>query len=315
MKKNKNALFLYLVIIIFPFTTISCQSKNEKDFIWFVVQPEVELGKSVDFSIHFEEKPDSIYTNVKEINGLELTDNLDEVRVTSESSLTDDNDKVIKSFYKFYTYAKPTKLGRIDFPIMTAVYKGKEYKSRPFHINVVDKIIPDQNDVKVIWEADKSGYKKSDTIKLSLYEYSKFSTSARVHSSSKNISLTGKDNQINLSIEQTIDNIAGIDDFEKLLNQKFEIVDFDWNFSNDRQSMGKIENEDYVKTLILKLHLLPKSSKKFVIGPSMYDYRIYKNNTDYFSKYVPNDNGSYNVTENGSTSLKIKSNILTIEIQ
>ncbi|TDG35580.1 hypothetical protein EZJ43_13240 [Pedobacter changchengzhani] len=315
MNKLKATFFIYLIIIIFPFTILSCQSKNDKDFVWFVVQPEAEIGKSIDFSIHFEEKPDSIYTNVKEIDGLELTNNLDRVHMTSENSITDENDKVIKTFYEFYTYAKPTRLGRIDFPIMTVLYKGKEYKSKPFHINVVDKITIDKNDIKVIWSADKSSYKKTDTIKLTLYEYSKFSENNRTSGTPKSISLTGKNNQINLGVEETIDNIAGIDDFEKLINQKFEIVDVDWNILKNRQSMEEIEGEFYIRTLILGLHLLPKTQKNFILGESYYDYHIYKNNTDYFKEYVPNDEGSYNITENGSTILKVKSNKLTIKME
>ena len=315
MQNPKKKSSLYLIILLFTFSAVSCQSKAEKEFVWFVVQPEAELGKSIDFSIHFEEKPDSIYTDVTAIKGLELTDHLDKVRVNSESSIEDDHGKVIKSFYKFYTYAKPTKLGRIDFPIITAVYKGKEYKSKPFHINVVEKISVSKNDIKAIWSTDKSTYKKKDTIKLSLYEYSKFPGARRSHSEVKNISLKGKDNQINLSVEETIDNIAGIDDFEKSVSQKFDIIDFDWNMSNERQSMEKIDNQFYVKTLIAELHLTSKTKENSVIGPSDFDYHIYKNNEDYLSGFVPTGKGTYHVTDNGSTKFNIKSNKITIKVE
>ena len=318
MNIQKKTFFLYIIIVIFPFTFVSCQSKseNEREFVRFVVQPEVEIGKSIDFSIYFDEKPDSIWSSNAEINGLELTDELDKVfGKISESELTGDNDQVIKTFYKFYTYAKPTKLGKIEFPILSVRYKGKVYKTLPFSINIVEKIEVDQDDVKVIWSTEKSTYKKSDTIKVSLYEYSKFSQTKRTHSSAKNFSLTGKENQINVSVEETIDNIAGIDDFEKIIDQKFEVVNVDWNMFNNRQSMEKVENEPYIKTLILELSLLPKTKGAFDVGPSDYDFSIHKSNTDYFNRFVPNDKGSYNVTENGSTTLNIKSNKLKIEIE
>lgn len=316
MNDLKKKIFLYLTIIIFPFSTVSCQSKNDKEFVWFVVQPEVEIGKSIDFSIHFEEKPDSIWSSNAEIDGLELTDKLDKVYgKISESELTGDNDKVIKTFYKFYTYAKPTKLGRIEFPILSVKHKGKLYKTLPFSINVVEKIQVDQDDVKVIWSTEKSTYKKTDTIKVSLYEYSKFSETKRTHSSAKNLSITGKESQINVSVEETIDNIAGIDDFEKMIDQKFEIIDVDWNMFKSRQSMKEKENGLYIKTLILELSLLSKTMGTFKVGPSNYDFSVYKSNTDYFNKFVPNEKGSYSVTENGSTILKIKSNKLTIVIE
>ena len=118
-------------------------------------------------------------------------------------------------FYKYYNYAKPTKLGRIDLPTITAIYKGKAYKSKALQVNVVDKISVKPNDVKIIWSADKTSYKKEDTIKLSFYEYSKFSQNSKSHSPAKNIALSGKDNEISLSVAETLNNIAGIDGFEK----------------------------------------------------------------------------------------------------
>lgn len=315
MNEIKRSLFLYLIIIIFPFTTVYCQSKNEKEFVQFVVQPEAELGKSIDFTIQFEEKPDSIFSSSNEIKGLQLTDNLDNVlNKISESEITDDNDNVIKTFYSFSTYATTTKVGKIDFPILSVKHKGKVYKTLPFSINVVEKIKVDQDDVKVIWSSDKPNYNKADTIILSLYEYSKFSDIFRKHSSTKNLSVTGKENRINVSAEQTIDNIAGIDGFENLTDQKFEILDFDWDLFRKRQSMERIDNELYIKTLILELHLLAKTKETIEVGPSEYDFSVYKSNTDYFSKFVPNEKGTYDITENGSTPLKIKSNKLTIKI-
>ncbi|OXA93781.1 hypothetical protein [Flavobacterium hercynium] len=323
MNKLKNTLFLYLIIIISPFAIVSCQSKSnnksnikkKKEFVHFVVQPEVELGKSFDFSIHFEEMPDSISSSTPEIDGLELTDKLSyALNRTRESELTGDDDKVIKKFYSFYTYATPTKLGKIEFPILSVTHKGKVYKTSPFSINVVEKIKTDQNAVKVIWSSDQSSYDKKDTITLSLYEYSKFSKTYRKRAAAKNLSLKGKENEIKVGVEQTIDDIAGIDGFEKWIDPQFEIVNFDWDLFRNRQSMEKIDNELYIKTLILEIQLSAKTTGTVEFGPSEYDFLLYKSNTDYFNKFVPNDNGSYNVTDNGSTNLKVKSNKLTIEI-
>ncbi|WP_300673173.1 BatD family protein [Soonwooa sp.] len=315
MKNFKYTFLLVLIIVIFPCTNFSSQIKKEKEFVWFVVQPEVELGKNIDFNVYFEDKPESISINAKVIDGLELTDGLDNVRPSYATSITDDNDKVITSFYKFYTYAKPTKLGRIDFPTITVKYKGKEYKSTPFHINVVDNICVNPNNVKVVWSTDKSKYKKGDSIKLSLYEYSKFSQTQRIHLPAKNVSLAGKDNQINLNVEDTLDNIAGIDDFEETLSKNFDIVNIDWNMSNFRQSMEQVGNENYVKTLIVELALTPKNKGTYSFGPSTFDYQIYKSNTDYFGKFTPNDQGSYTVTDKGASKLKLISNKASIDVE
>ena len=321
MNKLKNTIFLYLILL--PFTFVSCQSKSnkkqkdkhKKEFVQFVVQPEVELGKSFDFSIYFEEMPDSISSSTPEIDGLELTDKLSEaLNTTKESELTGDNDVVIKKFYSFYTYATPTKLGKIEFPILSVTHKGKVYKTSPFSINVVEKIKIDQDAVKVIWSSDKSSYDKKDTITLSLYEYSKFSKTSRKRAAAKNLSLKGKENEIKVGVEQTIDDIAGINGFEKWIDPQFEIVNFDWDLFRNRQSMEKLDNELYIKTLILEIQLSAKTTGTVEFGPSEYDFLLYNSNTDYFNKFVPNDNGSYSVTANGATNLKVKSNKLTIEI-
>lgn len=316
MNPLTKTFLLPVIVILFPLISVSCQNIDEKEFVQFVVQPEAELGKSIDFSIHFEEKPDSISTSKDEIRGLELTDNLNTVlNKISESELTDDEDKVIKTFYKFYTYAKATKIGKIDIPILTVICKGKKYKTKPFSINVVDKIKVDSNAVKVVWYSDKTKYTKKDTIKISLYEYSKFSQTTRVQSALKKLDLKGKGNEISVNFEMTMDKLSGILGFEKLIDDKFEIENIDWNMLRDRQSMTVIDNEVYIKTLIIELDLFAKAKCEVEIGPSSYDFSIYKSNTDYFNKFVPNEEGSYTITENGSSFLHVKSNKLKIIVK
>ena len=231
---------VYLVILLFPFSASFCQTKQEEEFVQFVVQPEMEIGKSVDFYIHFKEKPDSIWSSTAGINGLELTDKLDDIAdKIKESETTDDNDKVSRTFYSFYTYAKPTKTGSIDFPVLSVRYKGKVYKTPPLSINVVNKndIAPDA--VKVVWSANRTTCSQKDTLSISLYEYTRFAQTKRRHTQANQFGLEGKENQINLSVEETIDNLAGINNFEQSINGKFEITDVDWNMFNTRQSMKK----------------------------------------------------------------------------
>ncbi|MEO5911614.1 MAG: hypothetical protein ABIP95_12045 [Pelobium sp.] len=315
MNKIRTNLLLFFAIANFPFFTVSCQNMNEKEFVEFVIQPEVEIGKSFDVNIQFLEKPDSLISSSNEIKGLTLIDNFDKVLgKISESELTDDNDKVIKTFYSFNTYATPNKLGRIDFPTLTVIFKGKEYKTKPFFITVVDKIKIDENAVKLIWSADKTDYNLKDTIKLSFYQYAKFSEVVRRHLPPKNVSLNGKENQINIGVEETIDGIVGMDGFEKIMDQNFELTDVDWNMLGSRKSMEKVDDELYIKTLIVELKLLAKTKQTFNVGPSEFDFSIYKSNTDYFSGFQKNEKGTYNVTDNGSKQLKIKSNKLTIKV-
>ncbi|WP_169516018.1 hypothetical protein [Flavobacterium tegetincola] len=316
MNKIKTNLLPFLAIATFQFFTVSCQNRNQKEFVEFVIQPEVEIGKSFDVNIQFLQNPDSLISSSNQIKGLTLIDNFDKfLGKISESELTDDDGKVIKKFYSFNTYATPNKLGRIDFPTLTVIFKGKEYKTKAFFITVVDKIkIDEKNAVKLIWSADKTDYNLKDTIKLNLYQYAKFSQVVRRHLPPKNVSLNGKENQINIGVEETMDGIVGMDGFEKIMYQNFELTDVDWNMLGSRKSMEKVGDELYIKTLILELKLLAKTKQTFNVGPSEFDFSIYKSNTDYFSGFQKNEEGSYNITDNGSKQLKIKSNKLTIQV-
>lgn len=315
MNNIKNNILLFLAITTLPILNASCQNTNQKEFVEFVIQPEVEIGKSFDVNIQFLEKPDSIISSSNTVDGMELIDNLDKVLgKISESELTDDDGKVVKTFYSFTTYATPNKLGKIEFPTLTVVIKGKEYKTKPFFITVVDKIKIDENAVKLIWSADKTDYNLKDTIKLSLYQYAKFAEVVRSRSQPKNVTLNGKDNQINVGVEETIDGLVGIDGFEELMFKSFELADVDWNMLGSRKSLEKVEDELYIKTLIVELKLLPKTKQTFNVGPSEFDFSVYKSNTDYFSGFQKNEKGTYNITESGSKQLKIKSNKLTIKV-
>lgn len=54
-------------------------------------------------------------------------------------------------------------------------------------------------------------------------------------------------------IKETIDGIIGMDGFEKIMYQKFELTDVDWNMLGSRKSMEKVDDELYIKTLIVEL--------------------------------------------------------------
>ncbi|MGO3707013.1 BatD family protein, partial [Mesonia hippocampi] len=197
---------LITLLLLTTFHFQSCSGQN-KEFVRFVVQPEAEVGKSILFNIYFEQKPDSIIVASNYVDGLELTYNLDEIlKRISSSNTTDENGEIIQTYYSFESYAIPTKTGRIDLPVLTVIHEGKEYKSKPLHINVVDNITIDQNDLKVSWTSDKATYNKNDTIKVSLYEYSRFFETKRKYLPPENLpSLKGKENEIHVGFEETID--------------------------------------------------------------------------------------------------------------
>ncbi|SHE68664.1 BatD family protein [Pedobacter caeni] len=293
----------------------SCQEKKEPDFIQYVVQPEVEIGKNTDFYVRFAMKPDHVSSATDQIKGLTLTDGLSRISdKINESESTDENGKVT-SYFHFYTYARPEKLGKIDFPVLTMKVKGKEYKTRPFSINVVQQLKVGADAVKVALTSDKAVYSLKDTIAISLYEYSRFINVKRKKNMAIKGSVTGKDNEITISSEPTLDDIAGIKGFEDYLKQNFELVNFDWDAMGDRKSIEIINGISYVKTKIFTTGLVPKNKGEFKIEPSEFEYHVYKSNTDYFSKFEPQDSGGYKVTDKGATQLQIKSQALEFKVK
>ena len=46
-------------ILFFSFLVFSCIGQKE-EFVRIIVQPEVEVGKTINLNINFEQKPDSI---------------------------------------------------------------------------------------------------------------------------------------------------------------------------------------------------------------------------------------------------------------
>lgn len=57
MNSLKNNILLFLAITTFPILNASCQNRNQKELVEFVIQPEVEIGKSFDVNIQFLESP------------------------------------------------------------------------------------------------------------------------------------------------------------------------------------------------------------------------------------------------------------------
>jgi hypothetical protein len=317
VRDNKISKKILLCITTLICASVSgfCQEKKDPNFIQYVVQPEVEIGKTTDFYVRFSAKPDSIWSEADQINGLILTDGLSRIAgKVNESKFTDENGKM-KSYFSFYTYVKPEKLGKIDFPVLTMKVKGKEYKSSPFSINVVQQLTVGADAVKVVLTSDKAVYSLKDTIAISVYEYSRFITITRKKNKAKKGSLTGKDSEIRISGETTLDDIAGIKGFEEYVAKNFELVDFDWDAMGNRKSIENINGTSYVKTKIFTAGLVPKNKGEFKIEPSEFEYEVYKSNTDYFSKFEPQDNGRYKVTDKGAKQLQVKSQAIEFKVK
>lgn len=307
----KEKLFFSKIVILLTFSAFAaavfCQNKDG-EMIRFVVQPELEIGKSNDFLIYFDEIPDKNSLKMQKIKGLELTDETN----TIEDKIQKTGDDF--SRYSFHTYVTPTRLGRIDFPILTMKIKGKEYRTKPFSVNVVGAVNVGTDAVKLVWETNKTSYKLNDQIKITLYEYSKFSNASRKTVPGKT-AIRGKDNTINVSSEMELNDFVGIDGFKEFIDKNFKETGFEWNPFNKNKTMDRIGNENYIKTMIFSIDLLPKSKGTFKIDRSEFDYNIYKSNTDYFNRFVAAGDKSYKVTDNNAVKINAKSQPLVIEVK
>ena len=295
-----------LLLLVMQTITCSCQT-NEKEMFRIIVQPEAEINKTIDFRIYFDSPPDEGSLQIGTIDGLDTDYNVPIQKTGTE--------------YSFNTYAKPTKLGKIDIPVISVKLNGTEYKSNRFSINVVETMDVSANSVKTVLMSDKSTYKLQDTIKLSLYQYARFSN-VRKHlpeeddrPSLNDVSMEGEGNEIKINMEKTLYDISGIRSLDDYLEKNFEIVDFDWNPLDENPIMEEMDGEYYIRTDIFSIFFIANKKGKYTFQPSIFEYLIYKSNTDYFERFVPNDDGSYTITDKGATTQKVTSNTVTITVR
>lgn len=149
------------------FTISSCQGENENQFVQIIVQPEVELNKTFDITITFRVKPDSVWTTTDQIENLELADELNNsLKRFHESSTINEETNKTENYYVSYNIATPQKVGQVSFPSIFYKIKGKEYKTQPFSITVVEKLEINENSLTLKLSSNKETYNITDTIKL-----------------------------------------------------------------------------------------------------------------------------------------------------
>lgn len=301
------------------FTISSCQGENENQFVQIIVQPEVELNKTFDITITFRVKPDSVWTTTDQIENLELADELNNsLKRFHESSTINEETNKTENYYVSYNIATPQKVGQVSFPSIFYKIKGKEYKTQPFSITVVEKLEINENSLTLKLSSNKETYNITDTIKLNLFEFSKFDlvsrfTKRELENSINNLNLKGEQNSLQISFEKGVDDFVGIMGFEKYIDENFKIVSFDYNPFNDNRTMVNIDNETFIKTKVFEIILLPKHKGTFTFGPSDFGYFVTKSRTDDLNNIEPADEeGWHKLTKKNSYRLNIISN--TVEV-
>lgn len=293
-----------IVLGILPVVVCSCQ-KKEPEMIRLIIQPEVEINKQMDFEILVNGMPDEGSLQIDSISGLKIQ--------TADVTIQENGDG-----YSFKTYAIPTKLGIVEVPPVSVKINSTEYKSKPFSFKVVDNITIHPNAVRTVLVSDKSTYRLQDTIRLSLYQYSRFSNTNRYTPEitvPNGISMSGEGSEIKVETELSLYGISGIRGFDEYLEENFEVTGFDINPFDHNQVMGHLDNEEYIKTEIFTLHLLARKKSEYQFRPSIFEYLVYKNNDDFFSKYTSTGEETYMVTDRGSVKLEVTSNKVKIKVK
>lgn len=281
----------------------SCQSKEvEVEMIKIVVQPIAEINKRIGFNLFFDRKPDENSIQIDSIDGLEITQNgsMGSMGIT---------EKEIYFYYTYFTYAKPTKLGKIEIPPASVKIDGIEYKSKPVSINVVNTITVDSNSIKTVLVTDKKRYNLQDTITLSLYQYSKFSDVVRNVIPKES---SEESNSIDLYY------ITGIENIEEYQEKGLELTNIEWSYLSPfpafSPTMGKLDGEDYVVSEVFRISFLANEKGKYVYKPSIYKFSINKSLTDMYEEFVRNEDGTYRVNDT-SPKLTVSSNPIEIIVE
>lgn len=286
-----------------------------------VVQPEVEINKSFAFKLLFKVKPDTVWAEVDEIDGLEMAESFNTaINRISTSTSTDGKEYKITTYHT-ECYTEPVRLGKIDFPIIYYRINGKQFQTQPLSITSVTEIKIDKETISLQLHSDKKKYKMEDLVRITLFQYSRIDLVNRfskreIEFAENQLKLKGENNTINISFEQSIDDIVGIPLFEKEINKNFTIVDFDFNPFDEFQMMEKIDKVYFIKTKVFEILLQPKSKGEFEIGPSEFGYYITKNQSDYMDNLEPTDkDGMYRITRKNSRKMFFKSNTITFSVK
>lgn len=258
-----------LSLIILSLSLISCQEKKQKkeeEKIWIVAQPQIELNRSVVVKIFFKNKPDSGSVRVQQFSN-EGNHELNGAQI--EEGMEHDGTN-----YHYDMLFEAGKLGKSDFPIISADIDGVNYKSAPVSIEVVKKQQVDSNSVRLSLIADKDRYHLKDTIRVSLLEYSRFSGKARF--TPADLVKNGAPEALFAVIaEGNVDYKVGIVGFKAFIDSNFNVINFDWNANEVGERMVKLNKEDLIEQRIFDIKMIARKEGKFTMPPSRFDYKVY----------------------------------------
>ncbi len=293
-----------LSLIILSLSLISCQEKDlkkEEEKIWIVAQPQIELNRSVMVKIFFKKKPDSGSVQVKQYSN-EGINELNGAQIEKGMEYDGTN-------YHYDMVFEAGKLGKSDFPIISADIDGVNYKSAPISTEVVKKQQVDSNSVRLSLIADKDRYQLKDTIRVSLLEYSRFSGKARF--TPADLVKKGAPEALFAVIDEgNVDYKVGIVGFKAFIDSNFNVISFDWNANETGEHMVKLNNENLIGRRIFEIKMIAKHEGKFTMPSSRFDYKVYPYQEAFKEELLARDG-----TLETKNRLKVRSNALHIIVE
>ena len=303
---TKKLLITLSILTLFA----SCGKATETEKIWVVVQPIAEVGKTLDFSVIFSSKAEISFAEIDIIDGLTLNSNYIFERG--------------EDFHWLYTDAVPQRLGKIEIPSFSITIDGVEHQSRPFYINVVENITIDENSVRTILVLDREVYRLQDTIRMSLFQYSKFSrTEAQVIPNDITSIESTEEGVLHLprvtfSIRELI-GIANIEEFPNTVlgRYRFKIHRFPFSdFGRHNRRMATLDGETYIKTELVRFYFIANQKGTFRFEPSMFDFTIERSREDFTDRLTINEYGGLTVSPpQHNNILRVVSNPIEIVVR
>ena len=296
-------------LILFLLLLTQCKGQEKNDDIIIVVQPVMEKDATNSIKILFKNLTlkDSIF--IGEHEEIDLNDNPSkrEIEIIGENYL------------EYYTYIIPTKKGIFKLPEIKGISKSKTIISKPKTIEIVNKIpIITSKNIILKLTSDKEKYSINDTIKIELYEYRQFYNVSKITLKKDSIMSLPKIKAVKsgLAIEKESDlyRISGIENLESYVEERFNILNFDWDPFGTGSIMAKINGDSYIKTLLFSVNIKAKQRGKFKIDPSKFKYVVFKSESDFSDSFVKNEKGTYNVKTSGNKIL-IVSKELSFEVK
>lgn len=257
-------------------TQVQQEDKGDIEYIHVQMQQKIRKGATARFKVFFKDMPEDPIIKLPPTKGLSFGDENKNIKKSIRPPST------YREYpYFYFSYVEAIETGKTVFPEIKVTIKGKQYKSPPLAIEVVDNLTVEPDDVFLILSSDKKRVKVGETLTLTIDSYSTHKWTKRIDDYHKVVKT--KTGQVYVSIANKQ---VGIDNFKETLDEFF-----DWDRDiysiqrNNDDRMKEVKGKRYFKQPLFKLTLTAKKPGVVNIGKSNLKFKIYENDYSYFGNY------------------------------